>query len=500
MRARNLSGGVVHPARRVIAMDGAIEDTICAVATPAGEGGIGIVRISGRDALCVAGQIVRLRSNQPLDGVASHSLHLADIVFPKQSGHLGDFGSNRPNRAGELIDEGLVVFMKGPRSYTSEDSVEIHCHGGSVVLDLVCQACLGAGARLAQPGEFTKRAFLNGRLDLSQAEAVLDTIRSKSDAALKLAQRHLRGELGRHVDRLRATLVGLLAQVEAGIDFTEEDISFVGRDELATSLKDTRRAIRVMLDAAEHGRRLQEGARVVIAGRPNVGKSSLLNSFLGEERAIVTEIPGTTRDVLEGSVVWNGMMMTLVDTAGLRETGDVVEQEGMRRTRSALEQGDLVLHVVDAAELERCPGEDTGPLPGSQRCITVINKSDLVSTDRIMDLVHMMKARTDGTVIPISVRARAGLEALRASMQSQLAHRTLEPTEPVTITKTRHRDALERAEASLAEALNSIDNGAGPEFIAMDLRDAADALGEVTGVITSDDILHRIFSEFCIGK
>lgn len=487
--------------RRVIAMDGAVEDTICAVATPAGEGGIGIVRISGSHALSIARQIVRLRSNQPLNEVASHTLHLADIVLPSQSSRRDGSAPNRVQSDGEIIDEGLVVYMKGPRSFTSEDSVEIQCHGGSVVLGLVCQACLMAGARLAQPGEFTKRAFLNGRLDLSQAEAVLDTIRSKSEAALKLAQRHLRGELGRQVDRLRAILVGLLAQVEAGIDFSDEDISFVGQAELAGSLQDTRHAIRVMLDGAEHGRRLREGARVVIAGRPNVGKSSLLNSFLGEDRAIVAEVPGTTRDVVEGSVVWNGVMMTLVDTAGLRETVDVVELEGMRRTRSAVEQADLVLHVLDAAESQDgFSSVEAGPILGSQGCITVINKSDVVSTDRIICLVEMMKARTGGTVIPVSVHTGVGLDALRASIQVQLVQRTLEPTESVVITKVRHREALERAEASLAEALDSIHNGAGPEFVAMDLRGAADALGEVTGVITSDDILHRVFSEFCIGK
>jgi tRNA modification GTPase len=500
MRARDVLVGAGRQARRVIAMDGAIEDTICAVATPAGEGGIGIVRLSGRHALSIAGQIVRLRSNRPLDGVASHTLHLADIFLPCRSFRIDDSSSNPLLSEGEIIDEGLVVYMRGPRSFTSEDSVEIHCHGGSVVLGLVCQACLVAGARLAQPGEFTKRAFLNGRLDLSQAEAVLDTIRSKSEAALKLAQRHLRGELGRHVEHLRARLVGLLAQIEAGIDFSDEDISFIGQAEMVASLEDTRRAIRVMLDTAEHGRRLREGARVVIAGRPNVGKSSLLNRLLGEDRAIVTEIPGTTRDVLEGSVVWNGMMMTLVDTAGLRESADVVEVEGMRRTRLALEQGDLVLHVVDAAELEGYAAEKSVPLLGNQQCITVINKSDLVRSDRIMHLVNMVKGHTGGTVIAISVRTESGLEALRRSIQLHLVQRTLEPTESVVIMNVRHRDALERAEVSLAEALDSVRNGAAPEFVAMDLRGAADALGEVTGVITSDDILHRIFSEFCIGK
>ena len=239
---------------------------------------------------------------------------------------------------------------------------------------------------------------------------------------------------------------------------------------------------------------------MVIAGRPNVGKSSLLNRFLGEDRAIVTEIPGTTRDVLEGSVVWNGVMMTLVDTAGLRETTDVVELEGMRRTRLALEQGDLLIHVVDAVELEGDAAGEVVSIPGNQRCITVINKTDLMATDRIMPLLNMMKARTGGTVIAISVRTGAGLEALRASIQLHVAHSSLEPTESVAITNMRHRDALERAEASIAEALASVRNGAEPELVAMDLRGAADALGEVTGVITSDDILHRVFAEFCIGK
>ena len=486
--------------RCVIMMDRGIDDTICAVATPAGEGGIGIVRISGQRALVIAEQIVRLRANQPLEGLASHTLHLADIVMPRLSSGRDGSGSNELPAMEEIIDEGLVVFMKGPRSFTAEDCIEIHCHGSSVVLGLVCQACLAAGARLAQPGEFTKRAFLNGRLDLSQAEAVLDTIQAQSEASLKLALRHLRGELGRHVERLRVTLVGVLAEVEAGIDFSDEDISFVGRDELAGSLRGTRQAIRAMLDAAERGRRLRDGARVVIAGRPNVGKSSLLNCLLGEDRAIVTDIAGTTRDLLEGSVVWDGVTMTLVDTAGLRETVDVIELEGMRRTREALEQGDLVLHVLDAEELDRHGPSESVHMTGDHACLTVVNKSDLVDADRMIRLVDALTEYLGSPVLAISVHTGAGLEALRAAIQCHVAAGSLEPTEGVTVTRLRHRDALERAEASLGEALGSIRNGAEPEFVAMDLRGAADALGEITGVITSDDILHRIFSEFCIGK
>jgi tRNA modification GTPase len=398
------------------------------------------------------------------------------------------------------IDEGLVVFMKGPRSFTAEDVVEIHCHGSGVVLGLVCDACLAAGARLAEAGEFTKRAFLNGRLDLAQAEAVLETIRAKSEAALRIAQRHLRGELGRQVERLRARFVGLSAQVEAGIDFAEEDIDFVGREELISALEETLNEIRAMLATLGDGIRLREGARVVIAGRPNVGKSSLLNSLLREERAIVTDTPGTTRDVIEEAVVWDGLMIILVDTAGLRETADAVEQEGIMRAKSAMEQGDLVLQVLDAAELHEGGLNVPVLLPGCRRTLVVINKSDLVDSARITGLSTLIEGRMGGKVLWTSVRTGAGLDTLRRSIRSCLSTASLESNGGTVITNIRHRQALERAEASIGEALDSVRKGEAAEFVAMDLRGAADALGEVTGTITSDEILDRIFSEFCIGK
>ncbi|MDH4329286.1 MAG: tRNA uridine-5-carboxymethylaminomethyl(34) synthesis GTPase MnmE, partial [Nitrospira sp.] len=394
----------------------------------------------------------------------------------------------------------LVVFMKGPRSFTAEDVVEIHCHASNIVLHLVCEACLAAGARLAEPGEFTKRAFLNGRLDLSQSEAVLDTIRAKSEAALKIAQRHLRGELGQQVERMRTRFIGLLAQVEAGIDFAEEDITFIGREDLLSTLEETGHTIRAMLETSERGIRLRDGARVVIAGRPNVGKSSLLNSLLRTDRAIVTDIPGTTRDVIEESVVWDGLMITLVDTAGLRETVDVVEQEGIKRAKSAMEQGDLVLHVLDAADFNEQDLNRPVSLPSRRMSLVVINKSDLVDTDRIARLSVLAEARTGSKAFVTSLRTGVGLDALRESIRSYLLPSSLESNDGSMITNVRHRQALERAHVSIREALDSIRNGVEPEFVAMDLRGAADALGEVTGAITSDDILNRIFSEFCIGK
>lgn len=321
-------------------IDGSPEDTICAIATPVGEGGIGILRISGPDALHVASKVVRLRSNQSLATTSSHTLHVVDIFDLGHPAPSADSPSDAPFSDAHIIDEGLVVYMKRPRSFTAEDVVEIHCHGSGIALKRVCEACVHAGARLAQPGEFTKRAFLNGRLDLSQAEAVLDTIKAKSDLGLRMAQRQLRGALGQQVNGLRNSLMALLAHVEAGIDFSEEDISFVGREELIASLQNTYAQIQRMLATAETGRVLREGVRVVIAGKPNVGKSSLLNTLLQENRAIVTDIPGTTRDVIEESVDWQGLHITFVDTAGLRETSDVVEQEGMKRSRTAQEEGD----------------------------------------------------------------------------------------------------------------------------------------------------------------
>jgi len=481
-------------------MDGPLEDTICAVATPAGEGGIGIVRLSGPRALAVAERIVRLRSHQALGSTPSHTLHLADIIDPDVASGPDRSVSAHGEPSVRIIDEGFVVYMKGPRSFTAEDVVEFHCHGNGLVLAQVAEACATAGARLAQPGEFTKRAFLNGRLDLTQAEAVLDTIRAKSELGLKLAQRQLRGKLGKQVDRLRTRILEILAQVEAGIDFVEEDISFIRQPALIASLQGALDEISAVLDAAASGRVLREGARVVITGRPNVGKSSLLNSLVGEDRAIVTDIPGTTRDVIEESVVWEGLMITLVDTAGLRETFDVVEQEGIKRTNQAREHADILLHVLDAAGLTE---QDIGqhvPIPDGRQGMVVINKSDLVDATSLARLTVLVKKHANYGVLAVSAWTGSGVDELKQSIRSQLSRVSLESDEGVTLTNVRHRVALERAALSLRAALDGARKTVEPEFVAMDLRGTADALGEITGVITSDEILDMIFSQFCIGK
>ncbi|HKO29858.1 MAG TPA: tRNA uridine-5-carboxymethylaminomethyl(34) synthesis GTPase MnmE, partial [Nitrospiraceae bacterium] len=365
-------------------MQGGLDDTICAIATPAGEGGIGIVRLSGPQALVVASHVVRLRSGQLLSAVTSHMLYLADLVIPASKNNREAGAGHTRALVSGLLDEALVVYMKAPRSFTAEDVVEIQSHGGALVLGMVCKVCLECGARMAEPGEFTKRAFLNGRLDLSQAEAVLDTIRAKSSAGLNIAQRQLRGELAREVEQARTSLLTVLAHVEAGIDFVDEDISFLQRDEFVRIVGEACTVVQKLESTAQEGRILREGARVVILGRPNVGKSSLMNRLLKEERAIVTAVPGTTRDVIEESIDLDGVMIRLIDTAGVRKTDDVVEQEGIKRARAAQHEADLLLVVVDGSVPLTSDDHELLSVVRDRKHVVVLNKADLakaVETD-----------------------------------------------------------------------------------------------------------------------
>ncbi len=474
-----------------------MDDTICGIATPAGEGGIGIIRLSGPQSIQVASRVVRLRSGQALAGVPSFHLHVADFM-ERAALERADPPSSQPTP----YDEGLVVVMRAPRSYTREDIVEIHCHGGALILKRLCESLLHHGARLAQPGEFTKRAFLNGRLDLAQAEAVLDTIRAKTDAALRLAQDQLRGTLSTQANVLRERLLALLAHVEAGIDFVEEDVRFIGAEELIISLRDAEARIARWLSSAERGRILRDGLPTVIVGRPNVGKSSLLNALAQRDRAIVTPIPGTTRDVLEEYLNVEGIPLRLLDTAGLRETTDPVEQEGVRRTRQAIDQADLILLVLDASQpLQTEDWAILAHLAGKRRLI-VRNKMDLPARweesalhQRLRDL-----GGDDVTVINISALTGQGMDALGQAIASIGSSPSLEPAEIPAVTRLRHCEALGRCHAAIQQALQSVSTELPPECVALDLRAASDALGELTGAITTDEILERIFSEFCIGK
>lgn len=475
-------------------MHGGLEDTICAIATPAGEGGIGIVRLSGPQALTVASRVVRLRSGRPLSSISSHTLHLADLVIPTSDRHKEIRpGNNRPPVSG-LLDEALVVYMRAPRSFTAEDVVEIQSHGGMLVLGIVCKVCVESGARMAEPGEFTKRAFLNGRLDLSQAEAVLDTIKATSYAGLQVAQRHLRGDLAHEVERARTSLLTVLAHVEAGIDFVDEDISFLQRDELVRIVREACAVVQKLESTAQEGRILREGAHVVILGRPNVGKSSVLNRLLREERAIVTAIPGTTRDIIEESIDLDGLTIRLVDTAGVRETDDIVEQEGIKRTRVAQDEADLLLVVVDGSVPLTDDDRELLAVIKNRKHLVLRNKADLA------DEVATDPALAGHSSYSISAKTGTGVEMVTSALRVQLLSEGFDAAESVTVTNVRHRDALRRAGESLGQALESVQCGAAGELVSIDVRAAAEALGEITGAITTDEILGRIFSEFCIGK
>ncbi|HEU4684137.1 MAG TPA: tRNA uridine-5-carboxymethylaminomethyl(34) synthesis GTPase MnmE [Nitrospira sp.] len=471
-------------------MRGAADDTICAIATPLGEGGIGIVRVSGPQAVPVADAVLTLRSRQPLASVPSHTLHLADVSM-----HPSTLGAPPiDGQAAALVDEALVVYMKAPRSFTGEDVVEIHSHGGGLVLSLVCQACINAGARLAEPGEFTKRAFLHGRLDLSQAEAVLDTIHAKSLAALTAAQRQLRGDLSQEVELARAALVHLLAQVEAGIDFVEEDIVFLDRPQLRDGVESVLTTIRRLESSFQAGRILREGARVAILGRPNVGKSSLLNRLLKEERAIVSPVPGTTRDVIQESVQWDGVRLHLVDTAGIHASDDLVEREGIRRSVQEQAQADLQVVVLDGNQPLTADDRALIRAASQRRHVLAVNKSDLPAA------FDLRLLGSDSIVSRVSALTGAGTDELRSDIRRQLITGGGDATQGTIVTSLRHRTALQRARQSLEHGAHSIDEQLAVELLCIDLRAAADALGEITGAITTEEILDQIFAQFCIGK
>jgi tRNA modification GTPase len=471
-----------------------MEDTICAIATPFGEGGIGIIRLSGEKAIEIASGVVQLTSGRSLSEVASHTLCHADIVSTPAESLL------RRGPVSTSIDEALTVVMRAPHSYTAEDVVEIHCHGGPFVLQYLCEALVANGARPAQPGEFTKRAFLNGKLDLTQAEAVLDTIRAKTATSLRLAQEQLRGSLSREVDRIRQRLIHLLAHVEAAIDFTEEGITFIREQELLQGVESTLEELSRLVETYQEGRILREGITAAIVGRPNVGKSSLLNALLRTDRAIVTPVPGTTRDVLEETLNIRGIPVRLFDTAGLRETTDVAEQEGVRRSRAAMEQADLLLVLLDGSvPLE--PEDRALVLPGRNKKVAlIINKTDLPTAIAPDDLQAMRNAVPGDATVWISAQTGAGLDDLRDTIRNLVLRPEFEPGETAVVTALRHRTGLVKAIEALNKSIESIKGRLPSEFVALDLRGALDALGDITGATTTDDILDYVFSQFCIGK
>lgn len=461
-------------------MIGSVTDTICAVSTPKGKGAIAIIRISGPSCFEICEKI--FQSKKSFADVDHASIVHGDIVQPVTQ---------------EIIDDVLVSKFCQPNSFTGENVVEINCHGGVYVVQEIMNLVLESGARLAEPGEFTKRAFLNGKMDLLQAESVADVIDAQTKLSLKYAQQQLSGVLSEKLSQLRKNLIKQLGLLEVELDFSEEDIEFVSRNELAQNLNDLDTEIETLLKSFKFGKIVREGVHLVLVGKPNVGKSSVMNRLLEEERAIVSEIPGTTRDVIEESLDIDGLLFKMSDTAGVRLTKDTIESKGVDRTKKTLEQADQVLFIVDAGEpLDQLDYE----------AFEIIQKANVDNVLLLINKIDKNGNKVDISFVEqfplyckISALTGEGFDDFKKVLvTSNLDNVNMESE--VVFNKVRHRDALRRCDEFVEHARDSIVNQLSPEFIAMDMRAALDALGEVTGEVTTDDVLNDIFSSFCIGK
>jgi tRNA modification GTPase len=452
------------------------QDTIAAISTPLGEGGIGVVRLSGPDATRLASLIFLSNRN---GGLLSHRFVFGEIIDPLSR---------------ETLDEVLVVAMLAPHSYTREDVVEIQCHGGFLMVQRILALVLASGARLAEPGEFTRRAFLNGRIDLVQAEAVIDVIRAKTEASLALAQRQREGVLSRQMFAIRDDLRHALALTEAYIDFPDEELDGASLVELFSRLDNSMSAVTSLLESFSAGRVLREGIAVSIVGRPNVGKSSLLNALLREARAIVTSVPGTTRDVIEEVLNLYGLPVRLLDTAGIRDTDDLVEREGIRRSLAKIKESDLVIFLVDGST--HFTDDDAKVLAniGQAVYLPVVTKGDLPRVIELPDTVSIPP-------IQISTRTGDGLEVLRRTIYDLfLSGQARDSRDLAVVSHARHRDSLARCIAALSLARQGLDSHSQLELVAADLRHSLQFLGEITGETAPDEVLDLIFNRFCIGK
>lgn len=458
------------------------EDTIAAVATAAGEGGIGIIRISGPRAWQIAAQLFQSAKGKAVSAMTAYQAAYGHIMNPQ---------------TGRKIDEALLLLMKAPHSYTCEDIAEIHCHGSAVSLRAILQLALALGARLAEPGEFTKRAFLNGRLDLAQAEAVIDIIRAKTDMSLKMAVDHLSGQLSDTIRTIRQDILRMIAHLEAAIDFPEEDIETITAQEVQQGVGEALHTVNGLLQTAQTGRILREGLQTVIIGKPNVGKSSLLNALLRDNRAIVTEIPGTTRDVIEEYVNIRGIPLKLVDTAGIRETADIVEKIGVERSREYLDKAELILFLLDSSVPMSEEDREILPLLQGRKVLLLINKSDLPAG---LDIAEVRAALPTAEPIYIAAATGSGLQELEQGIEDMVYSGGMLAPDNAFITNVRHTHSLTEAAASLVEVDATIRAGMPPDCIVVDLRNAWEKLGEITGDTVNEDIISEIFSQFCIGK
>jgi tRNA modification GTPase len=478
-----------------------LNDTITAISTPIGESGIGIVRISGKEALMLADKIFVSKDGRKPSEFKTYTTHYGWIVAGHRSqvtGHRTHPKKLQPAACSlqqDIIDEVILTVMRAPKSYTKEDIVEINCHGGIIALRRVLELVLENGCRLAEPGEFTKRAFLNGRIDLAQAEAVLDIIRAKADSALKIGVEQLKGVLSHKISNLRKDLLGMLAQLEASIDFPEDDISHVNQKELFQKLGKTNIELKDILNSSKYGRILREGISAVICGRPNVGKSSLLNALLKQERSIVTPIAGTTRDTIEEVISIKGIPVRIVDTAGIIEPRDLVEKKAIQRSNRYIDSADLVILIFDGSK--RLTQDDATLMRRLKKknVLAIINKIDLKQK---VDKQIILKRFNQ--VVEISARRLKNINLLEDAIANLVYNGKVNASEPILISNLRHIELVKRAQKLIAEAVVSLDNKLSLDFVAQNIKDAIRFLDDLLGKTFSTELLDKIFSEFCIGK
>jgi tRNA modification GTPase len=455
-------------------------DTIIALATPPGEGGIAILRISGEASISILEGIFYPKRKIAVREMESHKMYY---------GWIGD--------GKERIDEALVVIMRGPKSYTREDTVEIHCHGGIIPVRRILELCMKGGCRLAEPGEFTKRAFLNGRIDLAQAEAVMDLIQAKTDLAARSSVNQLEGHLSTRLKEVQERLLDMQALIEVNIDYPEEDVEEATLTQIHEEIDAMTKETKALLETADTGRIIREGLKTVIVGRPNVGKSSLLNALLRENRAIVTDVPGTTRDVLEEYMNIKGLLVRIIDTAGIRQTEDKVEAIGVSRSKESIEKADLILFIIDVTDELQDEDKEIFESIQDKKVVVVLNKIDAPAKISEEDVENWLPGVK---VVTISAKELTGIDRLEDVIHRLVFQGELRHSSEIAITNARHKEALEKAVMSLKQALHTIDEGFPLDLLSIDLRDAWHAIGEITGQTVDEDIIDRIFSQFCLGK
>ena len=479
-----------------------LDDTIAAVATAMGEGGIGIVRISGSEALPILGKVFcsvkknYVKGEKLENGVIIPDAKGETIGLPVENRRL-TYGIVTDNFTGEMIDEVMAVYMKGPHSYTAEDVVEIQCHGSIVSLRKILALVLKNGARLAEPGEFTKRAFLNGRLDLSQAEAVIDLIRAKSNKTFDVALDQLEGKFSKKIKEIRADLVDILVNITVNIDYPDEDIEVITYENLVSGLTGVKTKVDAMLATADTGRIIREGLNVAIIGKPNVGKSSLMNALLKETRAIVTSIPGTTRDTIEEAVTIRNIPIKLTDTAGIRQTDDIIEKIGIEKSKESFNKADLVIFMVDNSTPLNAEDYEIMENIGDRKVIVIINKMDLDSQVQRAEVEALLPK---AVIIEASIANDMGIDRIEEEVENLVYGGEVKQGDSMMVTNVRHKALLEEASQSLADAINMAEMGEALEFLEIDVNRAYEVLGQIIGEAVEEDIINEVFARFCLGK